>query len=1035
MSNQNIFANPEYIQENKEKAHVISLGYDVKENALSGTTQSPYKFLLDGKWQFYHQMGTKNLPNNFYDRDFNDSFWDKVQVPSLWQLKGYSKPYYLAFAYPPAIETGKRKIPAIKDHLNEVGIYRRTFKVPFYTAKGHYFLHFEGVKSAFNVYLNGKKIGYSQGSMTPAEFEITDQLSSDENQITVEVYRYSDGTYLEDQDMWFLSGIFRSVYIYREPAIYIRDFFARCKFDENYEDALFQMDVEMPSKASKTVVVNVLLKDEKEKTLFCEAVQVSPKQTTNLYFHEWIDKPKKWSAETPNLYDVIIELKEVTGEIIQVKCFRFGFRQTEIKDTKLLINGKPILLKGVNRHDFDPYEGWNLPDERYIQDLKIMKKNNINAIRASHYPNDLRFYALCDKMGFYVMDEADVESHGVRNKNVPGSNPVWKSAVIDRMERMVLRDRNHACIFMWSLGNEAGYGENFKFMKKAARAIDDTRPFHYEGDYDLSVSDVLSRMYPTIELLEKIGKNEEVSISIFDNFMNKLAADHKPIKPEWMKGKPVIVCEYAHAMENSLGNFQEYMDVFEKYEKMAGGFIWDFVDQSLIKVENGKKKFLYGGDFGEEVSHGYFCANGIVDSERNPQPALVEVKKVYQSISVEAVTLKNLKFKITNKYDFITLDFLDIYCNFLADGKIFRKQKIEGKSIKPKESILIQLSLDSIAPIENREIIIDFSFKLKEDQSWAEKGYELAFEQFIYEKYQPNEIQVVDEKIKCIETNEFIKCETSEYNIIVNHHTAQIKAMDFGYGNILYDASKLNFWRAYTDNDYGYVNFKPSLEKILMRNKWRKASENYKVTNFSYNLLTDKVVLKFDLSTYGLKKHRIEYIIHSKAGIEIKMMAYAKKELVRFGYQFKLKKALADYTWYGRGPKENYCDRKTGSKIGIYDSTKEEFPHNYMRPQENGYRTDIRYFQMRHFNASLVFRDMTGLGFGLSAWPYSQEDLQEAKHIHELPERDFITVNIDSHQKGVGGDFPGVANLHDPYKLKANRDYSLHIIIGGKNES
>jgi beta-galactosidase len=1035
MINQEIFKNPEYIEENKEKAHVISLGFDTKADALKGNSHSPYKFSLDGTWSFYHQMGLENLPKNFYKNDFDASHWHQIHVPSLWQLKGYSKPYYLAFAFPPAIETSKRKIPSIKEDLNEVGIYRRTFEMTHYNNR-NYFLHFEGVKSAFNLYLNGEKIGYSQGSMTPAEFEITRYLKNGKNQITVEVYRYSDGTYLEDQDMWFLSGIFRSVYIYSEPSSYIKDYFSRCKFDENYENALYQMDLEISSNVSKNILVSVSMKEEQiEDLLFSEKVKVSGDCTTKIYFQEWINQPQKWSAETPNLYDILIEIKEITGEMIQVKHFRFGFRQTEIKDSRLLINGKPILLKGVNRHDFDPYEGWHVPDERYIEDLSIMKRNNINAIRASHYPNDLRFYALCDEMGFYVMDEADVESHGVRNKDVPGSNPIWKKAVIDRMERMVLRDRNHACIFMWSLGNEAGYGDNFTHMKEAAMVLDDTRPFHYEGDYDLSVSDVLSRMYPTIELLEKIGKDEEVKISLFDNIMNKLAADHKPIKAKWMKDKPVIVCEYAHAMENSLGNFQEYMNVFEKYEKMAGGFIWDFVDQSLIKIEDGQKKFLYGGDFEESISHRYFCANGIVDSERNPHPSLVEVKKVYQNIKVKPIELENLTFEIINKYDFISLDFVDIYYAVLGNGKTLKKQKITCEPIKAKESIIVELSMDNVLIADTQEIIIEFSFKLNKDCTWAKKGYEIAFEQFIYKTYEANAIQRVDEKIKCIENNGFLKCETSAYRVIINSHTAQIKSIDFGQGNILYDESKLNFWRAYTDNDYGYVNFKPSLEKILMRNKWRKASESYKIASFSYEILKDRVVIVFHLKTYGLKNHRLEYIIHSKAGIEIKMKAYAKKELVRFGYQFKLKKHLRDFRWYGRGPEENYCDRKSGSKIGIYSSTLNDYPHDYMRPQENGYRSDIRYFNFYDEKESVIFKDLSDKGFGLSAWPYSQEDLQEAKHIHELPRRSFITVNIDSHQKGVGGDFPGVANLHEAYQLKANKSYEMHILIGGKNES
>lgn len=1024
--------NPLIIEKNKEKGHVMALGYDTKEAAYC-RGKSPHQFILDGKWKFYHQMGVDSLPTEYYSTGFDDEDWDDISVPNLWQLKGYSKPYYLAFAYPPAIETARWKIPGIKHEKNEIGLYRRTFTVSYDPSTYNSFIHFEGVKSALYLYVNGKKVGYSQGSMTPAEFDVTKYLIKGQNQITVEVYRYSDGTYLEDQDMWFLSGIFRSVYLYREPKTYIRDFYARCQFDDIYTHADFMLDLDIQNKKLETCKLNVYMKGEEEEVLFTQNVSLSS-ESTKVYLSKLIKNPKKWTAETPNLYHIILELADSTGKVIQYKQFRFGFRQTEIKDSRLLINGEPILLRGVNRHDFDPYEGWNVPEYRYKQDLHLMKQNNINAIRASHYPNDLRFYELCDELGFYVMDEADVETHGVRRKNVPGDNPLWMKAVVDRMERMVLRDRNFSCIFMWSLGNEAGFGENFRKMKKAAMALDDTRQFHYEGDYDLSVSDVLSRMYPTVELLEKIGKNEEVKISLIDNLMNRLAEDNKPIKPEWMIDKPVIVCEYAHAMENSLGNFQEYMDVFEKYDKMAGGFIWDFVDQSLIVKEDGKKKHLYGGDFNEEVSHRYFCANGIVNSERVPQPSLWEVKKVYQPIGVELIALETLTFKLVNKYSFISLDFLELEIILLKDGHIVETNKMVEMNIPPQEVKMLSLEFRNLNYEDLSEYIVEFSFKLKEDVAWAAEGYELAFEQFIIQLPTRQPVKNASGLLMINEENNVVEIKTSNRNYILSKKTGMLQSIDYGAGNIFMEPMQLNFWRAYIDNDYGISNFQPILEPFVLNKKWRKAAKRYKITAWDICRLKNRVEIKFTMKIYGFKMFSLVYTIFSSGALDLEMKGFAKKELTRFGIQFKLCKMFDKAIWYGRGPEENYCDRKSGSKIRIHRQSLADMPHGYMRPQENGYRTDNRWLKLRGMTRELKITDKTGEKFGFSIWPYTQEDLFQTTHNHALPMREYYTLNIDSRQKGVGGDLPGVANLHEPYKLHKNKCYRLNIKIGGTDE-
>lgn len=595
--------NPSVFKINKEDGHAIAMPYDDVESALSGE-ESKYKQSLNGKWKFYWQRGLRNQPTGFERMGFNDSAWDEINVPSVWQTEGYSVPYYYASTFPRAISRNKLRIPHINHRMQEIGIYRRKFALDKSFAGREIFLHFGAAKAAIEVYVNGNFVGYGQGSMTPHEFNVTKYLRYDEeNVVAAKVYRYSDGTYLEDQDMWWLCGIYREVYLFAESPVSIRDFYFRTKFDNFYNNATALLDIEIKNywafNGNASIEAKLISPNGSEIVLGSSKISLEA-NSADIRFVADIEEPEKWSAEMPNLYKLVMILK-LDEKTVAVKTYDVGFKQVEIKGEKIYFNGMPLMVRGVNRHDFDADHGWAVPKERYTQDLDIMKQNNINAIRTSHYPDDPYFYDMCNKYGFYVMDECEVETHGVRRKGVPGSNPVWTAAVVDRMQRMVLRDRNNPCIFMWSLGNEAGDGDNFAKMKEAALKLDDTRQFHYEGDFDLTKSDVISRMYPTEDIMEKLGKKEPITISLYDNIANQLAADSKPIKAEMYEGKPILLCEYAHSMENSLGNFQEYMDDFERYDNMCGGFIWDFVDQTIHRVnENGQDEWLYGDDFAKQ---------------------------------------------------------------------------------------------------------------------------------------------------------------------------------------------------------------------------------------------------------------------------------------------------------------------------------------------------------------------------------------------------------------------------------------------------
>lgn len=680
---------PSIFKVNKEDGHAIMMPFDSEKESLSNN-DSKYKQSLNGKWKFYWQRGLNNQPNNFQLNSFDDSHWDEINVPSVWQTEGYSVPYYYASTFPKAFSRMKSKIPSIDHNMQEIGFYRKSFTLDENFDGREVFLHFGAAKSALEVYVNGEFVGYSQGSMAPHEFDVTKVLKKGENLITAKLYRFSDGSYLEDQDMWWLCGIYREVYLFAEPKLCLRDFYFKTDFDDTYNDSNVTLDMYIKNynniRGKMEASAKLIDANGEETELGKADVDLSGGKET-VTFNKLVKSPKKWSAEHPNLYTLVMEVK-LDGKTVCVKTYKVGFKKVEIKGEKIYYNGMPLMIKGVNRHDFDCDHGWAVPKIRYTQDLDIMKQNNINSIRTSHYPDDPYFYDMCNEYGFYVMDECDVETHGVRRKGVPGSNPMWTGAVVDRMQRMVLRDRNNPCIFMWSLGNEAGDGSNFMEMKKAALALDDTRQFHYEGDFDLTKSDVISRMYPTKDIMEKLGNKQAITISLYDNIANQLAADSKPIKAEMYEGKPIVLCEYAHSMENSLGNFQEYIDDFEKYDNMCGGFIWDFVDQALhVKDENGNDNYLYGTDFqGQEPhklidipnttamtgSNVYFCANGIIGADRKPHPQIVEVKHGYQNIGITAVDAKNGEFKIKNKFLFTNLS--SYTCNWVI--------KAEGEAVQ-----------------------------------------------------------------------------------------------------------------------------------------------------------------------------------------------------------------------------------------------------------------------------------------------------------------------------------------------------------------
>lgn len=1037
--------NPEIFKINKEDGHAIMMPFDSEKDALSAK-ESNYKQSLNGKWKFYWQRGLKNQPENFQLTSFDDSHWDEINVPSVWQTQGYSVPYYYASTFPKAFSRSKGKIPSIDHDMQEIGFYRKSFTLNENFNGREIFLHFGAAKSALEIYVNGEFVGYSQGSMTPHEFNVTKVLKPGENVITAKLYRYSDGSYLEDQDMWWLCGIYREVYLFAEPKLCLRDFYFKTDFDDSYTDSNVTLNMYINNynniRGKMTASAKLIDSNNGEILLGTKETELSGGNEA-VTFTETVKAPEKWSAETPNLYTLVMTI-ELDGKIICVKTYKVGFKKVEIKGEKIYYNGMPLMIKGVNRHDFDCDNGWAVPREIYTQDLDIMKQNNINSIRTSHYPDDPYFYDMCNKYGFYVMDECEVETHGVRRKGVPGSNPVWTGAVVDRMQRMVLRDRNNPCVFMWSLGNEAGDGSNFMEMKKAALALDNSRQFHYEGDFDLTKSDVISRMYPTKDIMEKLGNKQPITISLYDNIANQLAADSKPIKAEMYEGKPVVLCEYAHSMENSLGNFQEYIDDFEKYDNMCGGFIWDFVDQALhVKDENGNDNYLYGTDFqGQEPhklidipnttamtgSNVYFCANGIIGADRKPHPQIVEVKHGYQNIGITAVDASIGEFKLKNKFLFTNLS--DFNCKWVikAEGEEVLSGELGKIECAPLEECNIKIDFDSSKLPKDKEVILTVSFETTKESLGIEKDYEIAFEQFIINAMPKPKDDNADGNLDFDINGKRVTVKGDNLEVIVDD--GKIVSYKIEGKELLKAPLMPNYFRALTDNDIDFLNFTPQWAKFHPFYAWQRATHHTRADKTEVIKNNNAVEIHIAFSTAGLKKSVATYRVYPDGRLYVFHSAVPTKGMLRFGYQMTMDKSMEYITWYGRGPKPTYIDRKLGSKIDLYKSSVTDFEYRYMRPQESSNRCDVRYFTLTDKNGfGIKVNAYYDNPINFSAYHYTTDGLEKATHINDIPYEDITTVNIDHRQLGVGGDLPGQAFVREPYTMPKGQKQEYSFVI------
>ena len=1003
----NDWENPQVVGINKEPGHTPLLPYaDVSAALARKPEASPYYKSLNGAWKFRYAPNPASAPQDFYKVEYDDGGWDPIAVPGNWQLQGYDRPIYTNVQYPFPIDN----LPGVPADDNPTGSYRVTFTVPEAWQGRRIFLHFAGVDSAFYVWVNGEKVGYSQDSRLPAEFDITGYVRPGENVLAAQVYRWSDGSYLEDQDFWRLSGIYRDVFLWSAPTVRLSDYVIVTDLDEHYRDATLKITVQVRNHdASRAAArtVEAMLYDAGGAPMFSAPasgrVTVAAGGAVALELAQPVTRPKLWSDEHPDLYTLLLTLKDPAGDVQEIESCRVGFRKVELRRGQVHVNGVPIRFKGVNRHEHDPDTGHTVSVESMIEDILLMKQFNVNAVRTSHYPNDTRWYDLCDEYGIFLYDEANIESHGVWDRLT--NDPAWRTAFVERGARMALRDRNHPSVIVWSLGNESGYGPNHDAVAAWIRANDPTRLIHYHPAEDAPIVDILGPMYPKVDRIVE---------------MAHMAGETRP----------VVMCEYAHSMGNSTGNLKEYWDAVEAHTRLQGGFIWDWVDQGLRRfTEDGKEWFAYGGDFGDAPNDGSFCINGLVWPDRKPHPGLWEHKKVVEPVRVTPVDLAAGVLKVTNRYAFSDLSHLDIAWTLAAEGDVIQSGALPRLTTPPGASATIQVPFRAPEPVPGVEHWLAVHFTLAEATPWAGRGHEVAWEQFLLPFSVPADTAIdanAMPPLRVAQSGAEITVAGRDFSLVFDKGAACIRSFSYKGKPLMQRGPALNIWRAPTDNDINTWGE----QKMAMR--WREAGLD-RLQEQARSVQVEQVspqVVKIHAETFACApdltdgiESQITYTIYGSGEMVIdhRVLPDAKlPPLPRVGLRLTLPGAYNNFAWYGRGPHESYADRKLGARVGVYRGTVDEQYVPYIVPQEHGNKTDVRWASLTDANgAGLRVEGMPLLN--VSASHFTAEDLTAATHTYELRRRDDITLNLDYAQCGLGNASCGPGVL--PQYLLEPREY------------
>ncbi|MHA0857842.1 beta-galactosidase, LacZ type [Paenibacillus sp. CMAA1364] len=1018
--------NPEIFQINRMDAHATLITYPTLTEALAGKfEESANIHSLNGTWKFAWASNSEKRIADFYKKDMDCSRWDDIVVPSHWQLQGYDYPQYTNVKYPWS-EHEDIKAPFAPTKYNPVGSYVRTFTVPEAWGDNPVYISFQGVESAFYIWLNGELVGYSEDSFTPAEFDLTPYLIAGENKLAVEVYRWCDASWLEDQDFWRMSGIFRDVYLYTSPKIHIFDFFAKADLEDDLQNGQLSLSATVHNYNELNVgqiSIEAALYDDSNQAILAQPLSMTTslddKPSTQLEGKITVQQPEKWSAEKPYLYTLVLELKDAKGNTLQFISCKVGFRKFGIEDGLMKINGETIMFKGVNRHEFSQLTGRAISVKDMITDIVLMKSHNINSVRTSHYPNHPKWYELCNEYGLYVIDEMNLETHGTwyygqkeLEDTLPGSKVEWKANVLDRCNTMFQRDKNHPSIVIWSLGNESFGGDNFIAMYDFLKEADPSRLVHYEGVFHYrgsnAASDIESQMYTHIDKVEEYARNN----------------------PE----KPYIICEYSHAMGNSCGGLNEYWKLFDRYPILQGGFIWDWIDQSILtKTDDGVSYLAYGGDFGESPHDGTFCGNGLIFADRSVSPKLLETKRCYQNVKFVNEDIQQGKVKITNQHLFTNLSDYDLVWILTKDGVLEQGGSLTI-SIAPNATEVIDLK-EAIPVLGQRgaEYILTLRVVLREDTQWANKGHEIAYDQFIVMPLSWEEItsdSTTDELPSLNVENEedVLRISGERFLVQFNKHSGEMFSYQWDGVELIQQAPRPNFWRAMTDNDRENGHEERS-------GTWREAGMNRTLVQFTHEMQDQSVKLTtvYSLPTATSSQCTITYMVRGDGEVILDMDLLPGEglpELPEIGLLLTMDGSFDQLEWYGKGPHENQWDRNSGAPVGLYSGKVSEQWTPYLRPQECGNKTDVRH-------ASIINDQKVGLFIQGSPWfelnvqSYTPTEIEAADHAYKLPKSDTTVVRINYKQMGVGGDDSWGSRPHPEYRLFGNRPYSFRFHLKG----
>lgn len=1000
---------------------------------------------LNGDWRFHWSPTPDGRVSDFEANGFDDSNWAVLAVPAVWEVNGYGTPIYASAGYtfkinPPYVtDTPKENFTAFTER-NPVGQYRRSFTVPAEWMKsGQTFLRFDGVMSAFYVWINGERVGYSQGSMEPSEFNITPYLRQGKNEIAVEVYKYSDGSYLEDQDFWRFAGIHRDITLFHTPDVRLRDFTVRTLPDGDYRDFTLQIDPQFSVYNEErgtdcclkvtlddnghvafdtTVVINDILDLDHKAAIMNEWFpQRGPRKLGRI--SHVVENPRKWTAETPELYNLTLSLSDANGNIIEQAQSKVGFRSVEVRGDQVLVNGSPIRFRGVNRHEHDPRTARVMTDDRMIQDIKLMKQANINAVRTSHYPNTPRWYELCDSLGLYVMDEADIEEHGLRG--TLASTPDWHAAFLDRAVRMAERDKNHPSVVFWSMGNESGYGPNFAAISAWLHDFDPTRPVHYEGAQgvdgapDPYTVDIISRFYPRVQAeylnpgIKEGDDKERAENARWERLLSIAQRDND--------NRPVLTSEYAHAMGNAMGNFGEYWEEIYSHPRMAGGFIWDWVDQAIERVRpDGKTELSYGGDFGDKPNLKAFCLNGVVFADRSLNPKYYEVKTVYSPVGI---TLKNYdaaagtaEIEVINRNHHIDLSGYNITATPVVNGIAGKAIKVSVPQLSPGQSGIVSVKLDKRYP-EDADLRLNVSVTLREGTLWADAGHEVVMRQLALN---PSLLSAVMTEVKdsatpsVSETQSELAVKGENFEAVWNRKDGNLSSLVYN-GQPVVEGSHFQAFRAPTDNDKSFGNW---LAKDWTKN--RIDSPEVKCERLDYRQIGKTIVVS-SLQTYSYLDGSIEvestYTVYGDGTIDLSQ-SYDRQgnlpELPRVGSVFIAPKTLDNVEWLGYGPVENYPDRLEASSIGHWNAKTSDLYTHYPRPQDSGNLESVAQVSITDNKGKGLCVTALDSTFSASAIPYSVEDIYAVSHNCDLTDSGHTYLSLDAAVMGLGNSScgPGV---------------------------